>query len=314
MKLSLKSFFPPHDLGWNRVRAICAQQDCHNKLLMRAVPGSRPGIFVGEQWYCSPDCFSLAARGIISSLYTADVVDVPRTPRLTLGLALLTKGSLTTEQFREAVAKQEQEGADFEATVTGRGWVTEKQLAAARAAQWGYPVLGQDLSAHSVIADLPPSLFHACSATPLYYSAEAKRLVLGFIHRVDHGLLQAIEQITGCRAEPCFITQGELTRQLGRLEGPRRYSPVSVDQPGTVLQMARSLGGYALDVGAVGAAFARCHSWLWVRLSGTRGTMDALFNLKNAEPVSPFGYSQEVAEMPSNTKEPVFASRANRNR
>lgn len=314
MKLSMKSFFPPRDLGWNRVRAICAQPECHNKLLMRVVPGSRLGVFVGEQWYCSPDCFSLAARGLLTSLSTTEVVEVPRTPRLTLGLALLTKGSLTTEQFREALARHEQEGAEFETIVTGRGWVTEKQLAAARAAQWGYPVLGQDLSAHSVIADLPPALFHTCMATPLYYSAESRRLVLGFIQRVDHSLLQAIEQITGFRAEPCFITQGELTRQLGRLEGPRRYAQVLVDQPGAVLQMARSLGGYVLDVGASEAAFTRCHSYIWVRLKGNKGTMDVLFDLKNAESVSPFGYSTEVAEMTLSTRERVLANRANRSR
>ena len=41
MRLQLKSIFPSRDLGWNRVRALCAQPDCHNKLLTRFVPGSR---------------------------------------------------------------------------------------------------------------------------------------------------------------------------------------------------------------------------------------------------------------------------------
>ena len=271
MRLSLKSIFPSRDLGWNHVRAVCAQPDCHNKLLTRLVPGSRAGIFVGEQWYCSADCFSFASRDTLESLSTAEVVEVPRNPRLSLGLALLTKGFITMEQFRHATAKNELGDADLEATVTELGWVTEKQLAVARAAQWGYPVLGQDLSSHSVVVDLPPILFRACSATPLYYSGETRRLVLGFVQRVDHGLLQSIEQITGCRAEPCFITPSELARQLDRLTGPPRYEQVMVEQPGTSPQMARTLGGYAVQVAATEANFSRCHSFLWARLSGHKG-------------------------------------------
>lgn len=314
MKLSLRSMFPPRDLGWNRVRAVCAQPDCHNKLLMRVVPGSRTGVFVGEQWYCSADCFALASQGVLETLSAAEVVEVPRSPRLTLGLALLTKGHLTTEQFRYAMARSEAEGIDFETTVAERGWVTEKQLASARAVQWGYPVLGQDLSAHSVIADLPPVLLRACSATPLYYSDESKRLVLGFVQRVDHSLLQAIEQITSCRAEPCFITPTELTRQLERFSGPSRYQEVLVDRPGTVVQMARTLGASAVEVSGTEAFFSRCHSFLWARITGKKGTVDVLFNLKNAEAANPMGYGAAVAEMTANVRDRMLAKRENRSR
>ena len=314
MKLRLKSLFPARDLGWNRVRAVCAQPDCHNKLLTRFVPGSRSGIHLGERWYCSADCFSFASRELLVSLSAAEVVEVPRSPRLSLGLALLTKGFLTMEQFRHAMAKLELEGADLEETVIELGWITEKQLAAARAAQWGYPVLGQDLSGHRVVVDLPPKLLRACSATPLYYSGEIKRLVLGFIHRVDHSLLQAVEQITGCRAEPCFITQAELVRQLDRLKGPPRYEQVLVDQPGTAPQMARTLGGYAVQVAATEAAFTRCHSFLWARLAGNKGTADVLFDLKNADSASLAGASPEVTEITAGHRNRVFAKSANQSR
>lgn len=308
MKLWLKAIFPPRDLGWNRVRAVCALPDCHNKLLMRFVPRSNRGIFVGEQWYCSPDCFSEASRGILSAISAVEVLEVPRNPRLSLGLALLTKGTLTSEQLRLAMAKTEKDGSDLESTLTDWGWASEKQLAAARAAQWGYPVLGQDLSAHSVVADLPPILFRACSATPLYYSAEAKRLVLGFVQRVDHSLLQSIERITGCRAEPCFITPEELTKQLDRLTGPRKYEQVVIDRPGTTPKMARTLGGVAVQVGATEAAFSRCHSFLWARLAGDRGTVDVIFDLKNAEAT---GNSPENAEVITPMRFRLFGRRAN---
>lgn len=318
MRLQLKSILPPRDLGWNRVRAVCSLPDCHNKLLMRFVPRNRQGIFVGEQWYCSADCFSRASREILASLSTAEVVEVPRHPRLSLGLALLTKGYLTTEQLRIAMAESELEKTEMQATLLERGWVNEKHLAAARAVQWGYPVLGQDLSAHSVVADLPAALFRACSATPLYYSGEnkydpeSKRLVLGFVHHVDHSLLQSIEEITGCRAEPCFITPAELTRQLDRLSGPRGYQEAVVEHPGAAPNMARTLGGYALQVAATQAAFTRCRSFLWVRLTGNKGTMDVVFDLKEEQAVA--GLSADVVEFSASRKDRLFARRANERR
>ena len=68
LKLSFKSFLVPRDLGWNRTRAECALESCHNKLLMRYVPGSRVGIHAGEKWYCSADCFAADCRNTLAFL------------------------------------------------------------------------------------------------------------------------------------------------------------------------------------------------------------------------------------------------------
>lgn len=287
MKLSLKSLLPPRDLGWNRVRAVCGLSSCHNKLLMRCVPGARLGIFVGDAWYCSPDCFAMASRATLSSLSAGTLVEMPRNPRLSLGLALLSKGYLDEDRLRVAVIRSQREGQTLETTLLECGWATEKQLAAARAAQWGYPVLGQDAASQIVEADLPPALLRAFSAAPLHYSAKAKRLVLGFVHRVEHSLLQSIEQITGFRAEPCFITPAEFTQQMDRLTALPGYEEAVIDDPGTAAQMARTLGGFAVEVSAREAGFAKCNSWIWARVTGKKGTVDVIFALKNPAAAAP---------------------------
>lgn len=312
MKLRLKSIFSSSDLDTDSARPVCAHPDCENKMPARFLSSARAGVTVGELWYCSMDCFTLAAHGILDSLSAAEVVELPRNPRLSLGLALLMKGYLTTEQFQHAMNRNEAEGVSFESTVIEQRWVTEKQLAAARAAQWGYPVLGQDLSGHTVVADLPPTLFRACSATPLYYSGE--RLVLGFIHRVDHSLLQAIEKITGCRAEPCFITPTQLARQLDRMTGPPRYEQILVESPGAVAQMVRTLRDFAVQIGATEGEFTRCHSFLWSRLAGDRETVDVLFDLKNAAAAFPDESSLELAGMNTGVITRAFARRVHQQR
>jgi hypothetical protein len=297
MNLSLKSLLPPRDLGWNRARAVCALPECHNKLLTRYVPGNRTGLFVGDHWYCSPDCFALGSRNMLASLSSGCVVEMPRNPRLSLGLALLSKGYLTEDQYRSAVMRSERRGESLETTLMERGFASEKQLSAARAAQWGYPVLAHELSGLTVEADLPASLLRAHRAAPIHYSGKPKRLVLGFVDRVEHGLLQSIEQITGCRAEPCFITPAEFEEQMERLTVASGYQEAAIDDPGTLAQMGRTLGGWAVEIAAQEASFAKCNSSAWIRISGKRGTVDVIFALKNALAVNRVKVSTRVPEV-----------------
>src|SRR5271168_2387518 len=167
---SLKSLIPPRDLGLNRVSAECALPECENKLLERYVPGSAIGIHVGSAWYCSPECFAQDSRKTLTSLTMGSVVEMPRNPRLSLGLALLQKGYLTEDQLRAATAQSRLQAIDLESYLVESGIVNEKQLAGARAVQWGHPVLGQDLIGQIVEGDLPSALLHACSAAPIHYS------------------------------------------------------------------------------------------------------------------------------------------------
>jgi hypothetical protein len=282
MKLSLKTWLPARDLGWNRVRAVCALHTCHNKLLMKYVPGNRIGLFVGAAWYCSPDCFAAASRTTLFALSSETLVEMPRNPRLSLGLALLSKGYVDEDQLRIAKMRSQCEGRTLETALVEYGLATEKQLAAARGAQWGYPVLGQDAVSQAVMVDLPLTLLSAFFAAPLHYSPKARRLVLGFVYRVEHSLLQAVEQMTGLRPEPCFITPAEFEEQMQRVMAVPGYEEAAVENPGTVSQMARTLGGFAVEVSAREAGFAKCNSWIWARLAGKSRTVDVVFAMKHA--------------------------------
>jgi hypothetical protein len=300
MKLSLRSILPARDLGWNRVRAACALPECHNKLLTKYVPGSRIGIFVGESWYCSPDCFALGSRKTLATFSSGCVVEMPRNPRLSLGLALVSKGLITEDQYREAVIRSQCRAETLETTLLECGYASEKKLAAGRAAQCGYPALVQELSGPIVEVDLPSSLLRAHRAAPIHYSAKSKRLVLGFVDRVEHGLLQSIEQITGCRAEPCFITPAEFAEQMERVTALPEYEEVVVTESESATQMGRTLGGWAVEISAREASFAKCNSFAWVRMTGKRGTVDVVFSLKHASAAANTKLSAIVPEVTVN--------------
>jgi len=282
MGLSIKSFVPGLDLGWDRTRATCAYSRCHNKQLMKCIPHARPGIRVGQLWYCSVDCFAMASEVPLAQLSTRRPHEIRRIPRLSIGLLMLQRKYLTAEQFQMALAQSHWSGEELEDTLIRLGFTGEKQITAARAAQWGYPVLSQEHIGHEVAAEIPRALLESCAAVPLHHSVVAKRILLGFTYRVEHSFLAAVEQMTRCRPEPCFICPTDFKMQMGRLAAAPDYQEIVIDDPGTPERMSRTIGRQAVEVGATEAGFTRCKNSLWVRLSGKRGKTDVIFQLKNS--------------------------------
>jgi hypothetical protein len=199
---------------------------------------------------------------------------------MSMGLILLAKGYLSTETLRSAQIESERHQENLEATLIRLRLVSEKQLAAARAAQWGYPVLAQDRIGQTVESDIPQYLLQQSSAVPLDYSIKAKRILLGFVFRVDHCLLESIEKVTGCRVLPCFITASELAEQTKCVMAFSNHTEAVIDDLGAPERMARTVGRFAVEVAAERAVFARCWSHVWARISGKRGEVDIIFRLE----------------------------------
>lgn len=282
MKLSLESLAAGVDRRWKSMHTACGLHSCQTTLLMRTVPRSRGGIRMGDLWYCSVDCFVKAARERFSSLPARRPLEMPHNPRLSIGLVMLSKGYLSDAQFRHALAQSQSTGEELESVLVRLGWADEWQLASARAAQWGYPVLGRDRISQSVDADIPITLLRSFSAVPLHYSAHARRLLLGFVYRVEHALLHSIEQVTGSRAEPCFITPTEFRYQMERLTTAQNSREVILEDSLTPAVMAKTLGGFALEVAARDASLTHCQNYLWTRLSGKRRSVDVLFQSRRS--------------------------------
>lgn len=263
------------------MRAVCGVSTCPNTVFMRSVQ-SRVGIAVGEEWYCSADCFAVAAGTRIASLTGPNVLEMPHIPRLSIGLVMLSKGYLTNTQLRSASTQSQLHGEELESTLLQLGLASERQLTVARAAQWGYPILGQEHIGKPVESGIPPILLQSCSAVPLHCSTTAKRLLLGFVRRVDHSLLNSVEQVLGLRGEPCFITPTDFAEQMERVTAMPKFEQVVFEDLKTPAQMGKTIGGLAVEVGVREARFAHCRDYIWTRLLGKRQTIDVLFRIKES--------------------------------
>ena len=281
MKLSLQSLLQGPDGGWKSMYSACSLSSCRNTLFMRSVQ-TRVGISVGQAWYCSVDCFAAAARIKFAGLVGASILEAPHIPRRSIGLVMLSKGFVTDGQLRLAMAESQSRGEEVEATLVRLGLASERQLAVARAAQRGYPLLGPDRIGQPVETDIPPALLHACEAVPVHYAVAAKRLILGFVRRVDPSMLNSLEAITGFRAEPCIITSSDLAEQRQHMTAAPNCEEVVFEELKTPVEMGKMAAGFAVEIAAREARFAQCREYAWARLSGKRRTIDLLFRFKNA--------------------------------
>jgi hypothetical protein len=282
MKLSMESVLSGLGRGWKNMHWACGLEDCHTKRFLRSVPQSRVGIRMGETWYCSVDCFVKMTRHRFSALARVTNLDMPHTPRVSIAAVMLSKGYLTEEDLHSAQIQSRMNGEDLEAALVRLGLVDEWHLASARAIQWGYPVLGRDRISQSVDANLPFTLMRAFSAVPLHYSKSSKRILMGFVYKVEHSLLHSLEQMTGCRVEACFITPTELNYQMERLELGLENREIVLEDSMTAAEKANTVGGFALEIRARDVNVSRCKDYVWMRLSGRHRSVDVLFRGKRA--------------------------------
>jgi hypothetical protein len=189
---------------------------------------------------------------------------------------LLSRGAITEAQLKIAIEEQKRSKRPLGAVLVTLGFISEEQVAAAIGAQWGYPVMSHTGNAKSTVR-IPRTLQEFYGVVPVHYAEEGKRLIVGFVQRVHHTLLSAIERMTSCSALACFITDGEYRRRVVSADAPRAESELLFDRFSSGAEMAKITTSYAMQIGAGDARFESCGRHLWVRLYGQRGELDLLF-------------------------------------
>ena len=121
MRLSLDLLGPAANRRWKNMYTPCGLLTCPNTLFMRSVQ-SRVGITIGETWYCGPDCLAKAAAMRFSALASTKVLEMPQSPRMSIGLVMLSKGYITDRQLRMASAESQSRGEDWRPPCSGSAW------------------------------------------------------------------------------------------------------------------------------------------------------------------------------------------------
>ena len=256
---------------------------CNRTLALRQLSARKAGIRMRGAWYCSSACFTLAAEKEFSELMRSAAEQTGHVSRMPLGLILVSRGLLTTSQLREATEEQKKTGGEIGELLVRRGAVNESQVTAVRATQWGCPVFSMPNHFAKDTIRVPATLLNLYSAVPLHYVAATKLVLVGFVQSVEYGMLYAIEQMTGCKTQPCFVTPNdyevhmERQRQAEAKDEAAPPNEVRLEDVQTAEEMASILCSYGVDLEADEVMLARCKGYLWTRLKSGDKVSDLLF-------------------------------------
>jgi len=267
--------------GFRAINARC--EVCDRSMTLRHFSARKAGIRMHGHWYCSSSCFASAVEKKLSELAAWGPEPVNRLERMPLGLMLVSRGLLSSTEFKEAMGEQKEAGVEIGELLVRRGSVSEKQITAVRATQWGCPVFAAQRSPMQSKINIPSTFMRLYSMIPLHYVAATNLLLVGFVHNVEYGLLYAIEMMTGCKTQPCFVTPSDFETQMQEIEqakersGDSTANELEFESIHSSAEMARILSNYGAHLEADEAILEKCKEYLWARLKCGPRDVDLLF-------------------------------------
>ena len=270
-----------HFVNWTALKERCAGEGCSVTLLRHSLMARRTGIYLEDKWLCSAGCFRGGVESSVRELQDVALKTKPqRVQRIPLGLLLLTRGYISAEQLRTAEELQRHQGGELGEILCQLGFANEREVSEAVATQWGGSVYSAKTCPSGIEAQVPAALMEMLSMVPVYYVAAANKLLIGFVHGIDHAALESVEKMTSRRTEPCFITAGDCSRRIRQLAG--RNLEVRFERMSSPSEIAGIVQSYAFQIGAERVRLVICGGHLWVRLNRNQHPTDLLFGLDDS--------------------------------
>lgn len=258
----------------------CANPACARQPWQRVISRRMAGVAISDRWLCSPDCFQEAAllriRDLLASRRKSDQAPSLRMP---LGLLLLSREVLSPEQLKLALDQQRSTGASIGDVVQELGFATPEQVTAAVAAQWACPVFSLDGRALPTQIHIPRRLLEIYEMLPVHFAETGRKLLMGFVSRVQHHMLRTIEEMSSCVSTPCFITGRQYRQHLNAVILKTRNDEIVFDRVTPMAEMARVVRNYVDQAAAEEVRFGLCREYLWSRIRGRQIELDLLFRV-----------------------------------
>ena len=311
MHIAYRRLLPQSLRRWLRSLIVeCGILHCRGFHLSHPMLRRLPGIFLERIWYCSPECLRQALKQRVEAQLGASVTDLRHPPRMPFRLILLSGGKVSAQQLEQARehAQSSSPGLrDLGDALVSLGSVTEDQVAAARASEAGCLFFGGAIQPVAPAYTLPLSLMRLHHAAPVHYSPVTGRLLIGFVYRIDNPLLQAVEQVIGCRAEACIITAAAW-KQQGQLasQHPPVFEEVNdaASRQGRIVSM---IVDHAIASHADKVRVGLSHYALWARLAGGPRGRDLVIDL-TAEGLPTSDDAESTIEVGANQPQPHLLS------
>ena len=256
----------------------CSSPDCGHDPTIRRLWRLTPSVRLDGLAFCFPECLErelLRRLQHTSSLPRREQLNSCRVP---LGLLMLSRGELTSEQLQQALELQKKNG-------TGRigewlqqlGHARDVGVAAALASQWSCPVV-KTVPAGVGSCTIPFYLLKTFGMAPVHFSNDRRMLHMAFADKIEHRALFAIEQMLDCKTEACLTTRGEIELALVRMEEQRSCAEKFFEGTSDTEETARIISSYISTLNATEIRLASCGELLWARITGDELCENLLFS------------------------------------
>lgn len=260
----------------------CALPACSNTrtLWHRVWRRSGGGVLQGS-FYCSPQCFESALTACLTQL--SAMRRAPLAPhRIPLGLLMVARGRLTYIEVAAALEAQRraQRGTIGE-WLEKLGLASERDVNSALGLQWGCPVASSlEPAVLPLSCRIPLPILDSLRMLPLQYAASTQTLSVACGRRVDHAALYAIEQIIGCRTQPCVGGSNRIASRLERMRQSVRSDEVEFGPMRDSSDIVRIALSYITKLAADDIRAARVGPFVWLRLQHGISFMDVTFEIR----------------------------------
>jgi len=116
---------------------------------------------------------------------------------------------------------------------------------------------------------------------PVHFSVTERILHIAFSGDIEYGPLVAIEQMLECRTQACITTPTLFEAGFERIEQHPAPSQKEFIGMRDAAEMARIASSYASRLDADDLRIASCREMAWVRIDGSRDSMNLFFRLPN---------------------------------
>ncbi len=263
----------------SRYREDSGPDGCiHSRRFWRKWRRGSSSIWLAGSRYCLDDCLEGAIRKLLRRLPAPAIH--PKNHRIPLGLVLLSRNQVTPEQLRAALDAQHSSGRGRVGEwLQEFGFVNERQVTAALARQWSCPILSESarLSGSQDHLQIPLALMEHFEMIQVEYIVANSTLLVAFAEGIDYTALYAIEQMTGCRTEPCMALPSVIRAGTQALALHRDENEITFDHVTDDAELSRIILSYCVRLGSSEIRLAACGPYIWVRLfRSSRHAVDLL--------------------------------------
>ena len=260
-----------------RDRFSCGAPHCRGRRPWTRISEGTGSIRLHGQQFCFPGCFERELQRRLDELWIVRPRQSRPPHRIPLGLLMLSRGELTSDQLREALEMRQQDGSHRIGEHLCRlGFATEPQITAALGHQWSCPVL-RALPTAGADCAIPLHLLRRFYMVPVHFNASTRIQHVAFATNIEYQALLAVEHMLDCKAQPCVADGSAVQGWLAAFELQRRNSDHLFEYICQTREITRFVCSYATKFCAVEARVTECGEYIWALVQGASEAANLLF-------------------------------------